>query len=212
MTKAEKRRRAAKARSQAKYNKTEKGRAVGAKARTKYQHTEKGREANRRYQNSEKCREAQARFLLTEKGRIHRRVCDSRRRARIAGNGGSHTVREIEILCAASSWQCFYQSPRCTGKEPYSLTPETSHIDHKIPVSRHGSENISNMALACPPCNRWKKAMTDKEFFKLIARIASPPPSSRTLPREDDVSEITSGASSRRRAPARLPSQRPAQP
>ena len=194
--------RRARRRALSRYRRSEKGRKMKAKSDTKYEHSEKGHKVRTK---------ALAKYHRSEKGRSKRRVNDSLRRAREAGNGGSHTVREIELMCATSDWQCFYQSPRCTGREPYSLTPGTSHIDHKIPVSRHGSEDISNLVLSCPSCNHWKKDKTDAEFFKLIARLVSPPPLQPTPSRARPSSGLVSNPLPLRRAPSRPRSrQRPA--
>ena len=37
-------------------------------------------------------------------------------------------------------------------------------IDHKIPLSRNGTNDFSNLALSCPHCNRSKRNKTDDEY------------------------------------------------
>lgn len=39
------------------------------------------------------------------------------------------------------------------------------HIDHKTPVSRGGTNDVSNLHLTCPRCNMKKGAMTHEEFL-----------------------------------------------
>lgn len=40
----------------------------------------------------------------------------------------------------------------------------TATIDHWIPESRGGSDDLSNLVLACKPCNEWKDDLTGDEF------------------------------------------------
>ncbi len=44
------------------------------------------------------------------------------------------------------------------------LTLDTATVDHLVPISRGGSNNASNKALACKDCNNRKGDMTPEEF------------------------------------------------
>jgi 5-methylcytosine-specific restriction endonuclease McrA len=46
----------------------------------------------------------------------------------------------------------------------YRKRPNSLHIDHRIPISRGGSDEISNLAASCRQCNLLKADMTDQEF------------------------------------------------
>jgi 5-methylcytosine-specific restriction endonuclease McrA len=46
----------------------------------------------------------------------------------------------------------------------YRGTRRTLHADHRIPVSRRGSDALSNLGTACWSCNLQKGAMTEWEF------------------------------------------------
>src|ERR1017187_9238844 len=81
----------------------------------------------------------------------------SRRRARKAGNGGSHTGSEWITLCWFESWQCVY----CARV----LDAKTATRDHKIPITRGGSDDISNITVSCKPCNSRKSTLTVEEFL-----------------------------------------------
>lgn len=43
---------------------------------------------------------------------------------------------------------------------------EDLQLEHKIPKSRGGSDNILNLALACDPCNQDKGNMTPEEYYR----------------------------------------------
>ncbi len=42
------------------------------------------------------------------------------------------------------------------------------HKEHRVPLARGGSNDISNIVPSCEPCNRRKGILTDDEFFKLL--------------------------------------------
>jgi 5-methylcytosine-specific restriction endonuclease McrA len=78
---------------------------------------------------------------------------NSRRRARKAGARGSHTIEEFEALCEQRGWACL-----CCGI-PHSTSPLTR--DHIVPLSRGGSDYISNIQPLCLRCN-------DRKGIKII--------------------------------------------
>lgn len=65
-----------------------------------------------------------------------------RKRARLLGNGGSYTQQEWRDLCARYGNRCL-----CC-KEIKPLT-----IDHVIPISKGGTNDISNIQPLCGSCN-----------------------------------------------------------
>ena len=85
-----------------------------------------------------------------------------RRRARLKDNGGSFTVDELNALFKRQEGCCFY-----CGDLLYSSFDKAIHIDHKIPISRGGKNDIENIALSCAACNMSKHTKTHKEFLAL---------------------------------------------
>ncbi len=71
------------------------------------------------------------------------------RRALKKSNGGSHTLAEILALGDRQDWLCANPACRISIKEKYDA-------DHMTPLSRGGSNNISNIQLLCMSCNRKK--------------------------------------------------------
>ncbi|MDD5302430.1 MAG: HNH endonuclease [Elusimicrobia bacterium] len=98
------------------------------------------------------------RLANLERARILNRVGSSRRRTRKRGSGGSHTAAEWIALCWASAWRCAY----CGDV----LNEKTAQQEHKVPISRGGSDDIENIALSCKSCNSRKHSMTDVEFLQ----------------------------------------------
>lgn len=116
--------------------------------------------------NREKISAYQATYYMTRTSKVKARVAayraaypekkahlENRRRARKAGNGGSHTladrIEKFELLGNA----CFY----CGA-------PEMT-VDHDIPLARGGMDDIRNILPACRSCNSKKNARTASEFL-----------------------------------------------
>lgn len=86
-------------------------------------------------------------------------VCTAKRRARKLNAAGSHTVEDVLRLFDEQEGKCYY-CDKDLGRY---------HKDHKIPLSRGGSDSKENLCLACPTCNLKKYNRTDKEFSKLMS-------------------------------------------
>ena len=78
------------------------------------------------------------------------------RRSRKAGASGSHTLAEWQDKVALLGGVCFY----CGKEKPLRR-------DHKIPLSRGGSNYIENILPACHSCNSRKYTKTTAEFLAL---------------------------------------------
>lgn len=77
----------------------------------------------------------------------NRAVQGTRRRERLAKNGGAHTQGEWDILKARCNWSCV--NPECKEQEPsVKLTR-----DHIVSVKNGGSDNIENIQPLCMKCN-----------------------------------------------------------
>jgi len=78
------------------------------------------------------------------------------RKARLLAVGGRITAVDVRHAFSMQGGTCAY----C----PADLT-QGYEVDHKMPVSRGGSNTPENICLACRPCNRSKHAKTVDEFI-----------------------------------------------
>lgn len=66
------------------------------------------------------------------------------------------TYLDIEHIKTKYNNKCAYCGVDCSDK---------FHIDHKLPLSRGGGNQLDNLALSCPTCNYKKNNKTDIEFI-----------------------------------------------
>lgn len=89
------------------------------------------------------------------------RICAHNRRARVKSVGGQLSQGLGTKLMAVQGGQCFYCS--------IDLLETGYHFDHYMPIALGGSNEDSNIRLACPGCNLKKKAKHPEEFLREIA-------------------------------------------
>lgn len=87
----------------------------------------------------------------TDKAKIKR----DRRRARLMNAEGEYTVDDIHLHYKNQKGKCWYCQIELKGKY---------HIDHRIPLSRGGSNYPNNLALTCSRCNLSKSDKLPHEW------------------------------------------------
>lgn len=88
--------------------------------------------------------------LMPEDVRAKSAAATQKRRARKRGAGGSFTAAQVRALFAKQRGCCAWCGTSL--KDGY-------HRDHRVPLARGGSNEISNIDLLCGPCNLSKGAM-----------------------------------------------------
>lgn len=116
------------------------------------QQTKKYREDNR-----DKIRENTRVYRNTEDGKIKHRVAEHNRNARMRESGGKHTAADIKLIKKK-------QHDKCVGPNCKKSIKDIYHIDHRIAVSKGGTNNKDNIDLLCPSCNMRKKAKHPIDF------------------------------------------------
>lgn len=82
-------------------------------------------------------------------------LLSNRRRVRLVGNGGKHTQKEWLAKVDLLGGCCVY----CGEAKPLER-------DHKLPLTRGGTDNIVNIVPACKTCNASKGTRTAREFIE----------------------------------------------
>jgi 5-methylcytosine-specific restriction endonuclease McrA len=67
---------------------------------------------------------------------------------------------ELHAMWTEQGGACFYCHTPLFG---------VYHVEHKTPLSRGGTDRLTNICLACPTCNLRKGSRTAEEFMKLLA-------------------------------------------
>lgn len=75
---------------------------------------------------------------------------------------GSHSVEDIDQLWTKQGGRCIYC--KCRLEDGY-------HVDHRVPLSKGGSNSPDNIQLTCSTCNLKKHAKDHETFLKSI-RVA----------------------------------------
>mgnify|MGYP006921388197 FL=1 len=101
-------------------------------------------------QNKEYLSEYRKKYQKENREEINRRHLPllHKRRARVAGNGGSYTARQWKLLCDFYGNKCL----KC-GATDRKLT-----VDHVLPTVLGGTSNIDNLQPLCLSCNCSKHA------------------------------------------------------
>jgi len=134
-----------------------------AMRRWRLRHPELNRERNREYHRALYARDPEA-----QKGRIAAyyaehpealRAKHHRHRSRQRGADGHFTAREWLDLVQRYGGVCGY----CGGPGPLQA-------DHRVPLTRGGTNFIENIIPACAKCNQRKHAETEAEFRERLAK------------------------------------------
>jgi len=97
-----------------------------------------------------------------EKNWVKKRIEHHRALAKRKKAIGSYTRREWRDLLAAYRYRCAYCNCR--------LTRKSASADHKIPLSRGGTNWIRNIVPACLPCNQRKNYLTAAAYLSRLRR------------------------------------------
>lgn len=118
-------------------------------------HPEAKRASENRYRNKhpDRCTESNQRWL--DNNPLKRREYSGRRRIRHTEAEGIYTSSDIDVLLKTQKGLCWWCGVKLKGKY---------EIDHRIPLSRGGSNWPNNICLTCRRCNRSKSDKLPHEW------------------------------------------------
>jgi 5-methylcytosine-specific restriction endonuclease McrA len=82
-----------------------------------------------------------------EKVRLQGRVAQSKRKARLRNAEGSYTQADVELQHKSQRGKCWWCGDKIKG---------TYHVDHRIAISRGGTNWPNNICISCQHCNESK--------------------------------------------------------
>ena len=97
--------------------------------------------------------------------RLLQRIHANTRRVRKVNASGAFTREQFVSKCDYFGWRCYL----C--RKP--LTATTVVVEHRIPLSRGGSNWISNLAPSCKTCNQRKGKKTEREYKLYLFKAES---------------------------------------
>ena len=78
---------------------------------------------------------------------------------------GSISVHSLRNLLESQGHRCALTGDR--------LSPDIAELDHKVPLSMGGTNDLANLQWVCKEANRAKGAMDNESFIQLCQKIAS---------------------------------------
>lgn len=106
-------------------------------------------------------------YYKTPKGKAVSKAHAQRRRARKKAAGGILSQQDIASLFNHPILLCYYCGVRLNyGKKPVKAT-----IDHIVPLSKGGRNELSNLVLACGRCNMTKSAKLLEDFKMTVGTL-----------------------------------------
>ncbi len=80
-------------------------------------------------------------------------------------SSGKATAKQLRALLEKQGKRC-----ALSGVE---LSPNDSSVDHKLPLSRGGTDLIDNLQWVTRQVNKAKGTMTNEEFIQMCAHVAA---------------------------------------
>lgn len=141
-----------------------------------YNRSDRGRASQKRHRDKPGVRESQRNQLRLKRlnpeyvkrerevGRIYRakpgfkerqHIKNVMRRTRLANAGGFYSAEDVKLQYQTQIGKCWWCGCELTDKW---------HVDHRVPLSKGGANNVGNIVIACPKCNLSKGAKLPHEF------------------------------------------------
>ncbi len=117
-------------------------------------------------ENKEHILEQTKQYFQTPEGKAVAKAGRQNRRALVRNAQGSHTGKQVLELFDKQKGICVY----CKTKL-YKSGNNGFHADHIMPLSKGGSNNVSNIQLLCPRCNLSKHNKLPEEYAQRFGML-----------------------------------------
>lgn len=137
-----------------KYRASEKGRATIKQYNYRYNRDPQVKKRRNALRATEKYRQTFREWARRNKEKI--RANGRRRKARERNAPGNHTGEDILHIYNSQRGRCWY----CQQE----IALDDMHVDHRVPLSRGGSNNPDNLVVTCAACNLSKNKKLPHEW------------------------------------------------
>ena len=133
-----------------------------------YQHKEEKLTYQRKYQfeHREETKKYLQRYQREHKEKMKMNFANYRVHFKNAGKLTFQTIQQVydeNIIANSGVLRCIYCGRKLTMKE--------ATLEHKQPISREGTNDKENLAIACHSCNCSKRDKTEKEFREWLVKM-----------------------------------------
>lgn len=128
---------------------------------------DKRKKKDRRFYRKNRDRLLQKRGIWAKENPHIVNAWNATHRARRRNASGKHTGEEAILLLEKQEYRC--ANPYCAA----DLRLVKGHKDHKTPITRDGSNDISNLQWLCAPCNLKKGTKTQEEWLASLMALAA---------------------------------------
>lgn len=94
-----------------------------------------------------------------ERAKMSRKASTQKRRGLIRQAKGNHTAKDVQLQYSSQNGLCWWCGKPVGG---------VYHLDHRVPLSRGGTNAANNICISCPECNLGKR---DKLPHEWIGRL-----------------------------------------
>jgi len=94
------------------------------------------------------------------------RLSTARRRARKLAADGEYSASDIQLQFKAQGGRCWWCGKKLKLTVKHNTRTRIGYdVDHRIPLTKGGSNDPSNLVLACPSCNSSKRDRLPSEWI-----------------------------------------------
>jgi HNH endonuclease len=133
----------------------------------RFNHSQAGKYSQAKYRKTSGYVKSQLRYRRSYKARLTSRAKEHRRRLRFI------KAKYLTYMTRFTIEKVKLKNIKKFGKLTCTYCKKSIrnfHIDHRIPITKKGTNHINNLCIACPCCNFSKNNLTAKQFKTIRAK------------------------------------------